>query len=86
MSGAFPRVHVIHLWSNSPPHTDTCPMCGQFRPMTHAVGWCCGPTKDPIGSASSVYCDRATDEPYEVAGRSVCKPCHDTFYGPEGPL
>ena len=51
-----------------------CPMCGKEKRLDHAVGWCCGPTRDEIGSMSTEYRDT------EVGGMSVCKECHDALY------
>lgn len=64
---------VIHLWPNT--MIDGCPMCGRLEYLTHAVGWYCGPTRDPIGSVSTEYVGGG-----EVGGRCVCKGCHDQFY------
>lgn len=52
-----------------------CLMCEDYKRLDHAVGYYCGPTHDPIGSVSSEYNDGGI-----VAGRCVCKECHDDFY------
>jgi hypothetical protein len=51
-----------------------CPMCETEQRLDHAVGWCCGPTHDDIGTMSTEYRDT------EVGGMCVCKSCHDQFY------
>jgi len=64
------RIAVINL---SLMWTDCC-ICGCETPPTHSVGYCCGPTRDEIGSESSEY------PGHEVGGMPACQPCHDKFY------
>lgn len=53
-----------------------CPMCGSFRRLTHAVGWYCGPVHEQPGEQVRGWSDGAI-----AAGMSVCRECHDGFYG-----
>lgn len=73
MSDDAPRIiYVLDL--NEARNWGDCPMCDQERRLDHAVGWCCGPTHDEIGSMSTEYRDTP------VGGMCVCKSCHDQFY------
>lgn len=63
---------IIHLW----PREVDCALCDTVGDHRYAIGWCCGPTKDEIGSESSEY------PGHIVGGMTVCKPCHDSFYAP----
>lgn len=49
-------------------------MCGEYKRLTHSVGFCCEPTHDPIGRESTEYLGLT------VGGICVCKACHDEFY------
>ncbi|MEO1503162.1 MAG: hypothetical protein AAFU68_02940 [Pseudomonadota bacterium] len=63
----------------TPPPECECGICGKWGDWRNAVGFCCEPTHDEIGSESSVYPGLI------VGGRAVCKACHDDFYyGAEG--
>lgn len=64
------RVRVIHL---SETEVECC-ICGEDTPPTHAVGYCCGPTRDEIGTESTEY------PGHEVGGMPACQKCHDEFY------
>ena len=65
-------VRIVNL---GPSEIDDCPMCGKEKLLRHAIGYCCGFTRDEIGSQSSEYIG------HEVGARSVCSECHDNFYG-----
>ena len=65
------QISVIRLW----PIISKCAMCGVEGDHNHAVGFCCEPTRDEIGSESSTY------PGHVVGGADVCQPCHDRFYG-----
>lgn len=54
--------------------TTECCICGEITALTHAVGYCCGPTHDEIGTKSTEY------KGLIVGGMPVCKRCHDEFY------
>lgn len=62
---------TIRLWEP----TTKCCICEDVTPLTHAVGYCCGPTHDDIGSESTEY------RGLIVGGMPVCRACHDDFYG-----
>lgn len=64
-------VMVIHLNEM----TGNCCICGVECYLDYAVGYCCGPTHDEIGSMSTEY------PGLEVGGNVACKKCHDDFYG-----
>jgi hypothetical protein len=66
------QVTVIQLWE---PTTECC-ICGRETRVTHSVGYCCGPTRDEIGSDSTEYPGT------EVGGMPACKSCHDEFCKP----
>lgn len=68
------RIHTIYLWCDPEP-LDECPKCGQVARINHAIGYCCDFTHDEIGAPSTEYRGET------VGGMSVCKPCHDEFYG-----
>jgi hypothetical protein len=71
IAASVQAITIIELW----PHDEgDCPMCGQWRTLSHSVGWCCEPTRDDIGTMSKTY------PGIEVGGRTVCKSCHDQFY------
>jgi hypothetical protein len=61
---------VIRLWE---PESECC-ICGKAGNHRHAIGYCCGPTHDDIGSMSTKY------RGIEVGGMPACKECHDEFY------
>lgn len=63
-------VQVVELWA---PTADCC-ICECETRLGYYVGYCCGPTTDPIGAQSTEYPD------LEVAGMPVCRQCHDAFY------
>ena len=65
---------IIHLW----PRVVDCCICEQETEDNYAVGYYCGPTKDPIGSVTTEYTDGGI-----VGGACTCKTCHDKFYGLE---
>ena len=69
------EILTIRLWE---PTTECC-MCGAETALTHCVGYCCGPTHDEIGSASTEWRGEI------VGGMPVCQPCHDRFYGIDTP-
>lgn len=71
MSGDLLPFLTIRLWEP----TTICCICERETRLTHAVGYCCGPTHDEIGSESTEY------RGLIVGGMPVCQPCHDDFYG-----
>jgi hypothetical protein len=68
-------IHVLHLWGEP---SSECGICEQYGPHRHAVGWYCGPVKEDIGQPVPKWGPDAI-----AAGRTVCRTCHDRFYGIE---
>lgn len=66
-------IQILDLWGE--PETD-CGICGTWGPHRHAVGWYCGPVTAEIGAAVPEWGPDAI-----AGGRTVCKLCHDRFYG-----
>lgn len=72
-SNAPRAIYTIHLWGE--PGSE-CGICEEFGPHRHAVGWYCGPVKEDIGAPVPEWGPDAI-----AGGRTVCKTCHDRFYG-----
>jgi hypothetical protein len=66
---------VLHLWGEP---SSECGICEEYGPHRHAVGWYCGPVKEDIGQPVHEWGPDAV-----AAGRTVCRTCHDRFYGIE---
>lgn len=67
------RMSVIDLWGQCVSECGICEAEGEHR---HAVGWYCGPVKEDPGEPVPEWGHDAI-----AGGRSVCQPCHDSFYG-----
>ena len=63
---------VIHLWQ---PEVE-CGICKRWGNHRHAVGWYCGPVEEDIGEHVPEWGPDAI-----AGGKTVCKQCHDEFYG-----
>lgn len=68
-----PALYVIDLWGQ---HEVECGICEQWGNHRHAVGWYCGPVKEDIGQPVPEWGPDAI-----AMGRTVCRECHDDFYG-----
>jgi hypothetical protein len=67
---------TIHLW----PRVVPCAMCPAEGDHRHAVGWYCGPVEQDPGQRVPGWGPDAV-----AGGMTVCRECHDTFYGIEPP-
>ena len=52
-------------------------MCGEWKQMSHGIGWYCGPVHHDPGERFTL----PKGEEVEAGGMTVCKSCHDRFYG-----
>ena len=68
---------AIHLWGQ---HEVECGICEQWGSHRHAVGWYCEPVRQDIGQPVPEWGADAI-----ASGRTVCKSCHDGFYGISDP-
>ncbi|WP_147048187.1 hypothetical protein [Methylobacterium gnaphalii] len=68
-------IYTLHLWGEP---ASECGICEEWGPHRHAVGWYCGPVQEDIGEPVPEWGPDAI-----AGGRSVCKACHDRFYGIE---
>ena len=74
----FPEfIDIPVIVINLNPRDIECVICGKAGPWNHAVGYCCEPTHDEIGSMSSKY------PGLEVGGATVCNKCFKEFTGEE---
>jgi hypothetical protein len=64
---------TVHLWGEP---ECRCGICERWGPHRHAVAWYCGPVRVEIGHPVPGWGPDAI-----AGGRTVCKACHDKFYG-----